>query len=214
MFPLFLNLTNRLGVVIGGGSVGQRKLTALLESGASVRLVCLENRPAHLTSPRLEWLAQPYTAEHLEGAALVFAAASPEVNEQVVRDAQGRGLWVNAADHPSQGDFFVPAIVRRGDFLLAISTGGAAPALAQAVRSFLEGQFDEAFGRWVALLNELRPIVLTGVPDAQHRRAVFQHLCRWDWLERLRREETQSVRAAMMAEIRASSLVDPSAGGL
>src|SRR5260370_2330126 len=165
MSPLFLNLTNRLCVVVGGGSVGQRKMTALLESGASVRLVCLESRPPHLAVPRLQWLAQPYSAEHLDGATLVFAAATPEVDQQVVRDAQGRGLWVNTADDPGKGDFFVPAMVRRGDFVLAIITRGAAPALAQAVRSNLGGQFDEAFGRWAALLRELRPIVLSTVTD-------------------------------------------------
>ncbi len=173
MFPLFLNVRDRLCVVIGGGSVGQRKVTALLESGARVRAICLEGRPPLLDSPRLEWLTEPYTAEHLSGAALVFAAGPPEVNQRVVRDAHSRDLWVNAADDPANGDFYVPATVRRGNFILAIGTGGAAPALAQAVRIELESQFDDAFER----------------------------LCRWDWLERLRREEVSVVRGAMMAEI-------------
>src|SRR5207245_4037903 len=81
MFPLFLNVRDRLCVVIGGGSVGQRKATALLESGARVRAICLESRPPLLDSPRLEWLTEPYTAEHLSGAALVLAAGPPEVNQ-------------------------------------------------------------------------------------------------------------------------------------
>src|SRR5205807_5878965 len=157
---------------IGGGSVGQRKITALLESGATVRVVCLETQPPHWDSPRLEWLTQPYAGDHLNGASLVFAAATVEVNQRVVRDAGGRSLWVNAADDPGSGDFFVPATVRRGDFVLAIGTGGAAPALAHAVRTLLESQFDEAFGRWVALLSELRPIVLARVSDARQRRAL------------------------------------------
>jgi precorrin-2 dehydrogenase/sirohydrochlorin ferrochelatase len=201
MFPLFLNVRDRLCVVIGGGSVGQRKATALLESGARVRAICLEGRPPLLDSPRLEWLTEPYTAEHLSGAALVFAAGPPEVNQQVVRDAHRRDLWVNTADDPANGDFYVPATVRRGNFILAIGTGGAAPGLAQAVRLVLESQFDEAFGTWVALLSELRPIVLATVVDAPRRRTLFERLCRWDWLERLRREEVSVVRGAMMAEI-------------
>jgi precorrin-2 dehydrogenase / sirohydrochlorin ferrochelatase len=211
MFPVFLNLTDRLCVVIGGGSVGRRKITALLESGAAVRTVCLENRPPDWDSSRLEWLTQPYVAEHLDGAALVFAAATPEVNQRVVRDARSRGVWVNAADDPWSGDFFVPATVRREDFVLAIATGGAAPALAQAVRTLLESQFDEAFGRWVALLRELRPIVLATVADARQRRTLFADLCRWEWLEQLRREETSAVRAAMVAEIQALALAGRSA---
>ena len=73
--------------------------------------------------------------------------------------------------------------------------------MAQAVRLELESQFDEAFGTWVALLSELRPIVLATVVDASQRRRLFERLCRWDWLERLRREELSVVRGAMMAEI-------------
>src|SRR5207247_2615890 len=103
---------DRLCVVIGGASVGQRKTSALLESGASVRTVCLENRPPHLDSPRLQWLTQAYAVEHLDGASLVFAAATSEVNQRVIRDARSLGIWVNAADDPGVGDFFVPATVR------------------------------------------------------------------------------------------------------
>jgi precorrin-2 dehydrogenase/sirohydrochlorin ferrochelatase len=214
MFPLFLNMMNRLCVVIGGGSVGQRKMTALLESGASVRLVCLEDRPPYLDSPRLEWLTRPYQAEHLNGAALVFAAATPEVNQQVVRDARSRGIWVNVTDNAPDGDFFVPAILRRGNFVLAVSTGGAAPALAQAVRNSLEEQFDEAFGTWVALLSEVRPIVLATLTDEQQRRRLLAQLCRWDWLERLRREDIETVRAEILAEVQAGTLVDRSTNRL
>lgn len=214
MFPLFLTLTNRLGVVIGGGPVGQRKLAALLEGGAWVRLVCLEERPPHLGSPRLEWLTQPYRDEHLVGASLVFAAATPGVNQRVVSDARSRGVWVNAADDPARGDFFVPSTLRRSEFVLAISTGGAAPGLARAVGIMLEGQFDDAFGKWVGLLSEMRPIVLATVAEPPQRRSLFERLCHWDWLERLRREDIAGVRAAMLAEIQTAAVVKSSADPL
>jgi precorrin-2 dehydrogenase/sirohydrochlorin ferrochelatase len=203
MFPLFLNVSERVCVVVGGGVVGQRKAAALLESGARVRTVCLETRPAHLNSRRLEWLTEPYAADHLTGAALVFAAATPEINQRVVQDAHRLGVWVNAAHDPATGDFYVPATLRRGHFVLAIGTGGAAPGLSQAVRVLLEDQFDEVFGIWVALLSELRPIILATVADPSQRCDLFERLCGWDWLQRLRREELSAVRTAMLEEIHA-----------
>ncbi len=201
MLPLFLNLTGRLAVVIGGGAVGQRKADALRQAGAAVRLVCQEGRSLALGAG-VEWRTEPYCPAHLDGAALVFAAAPPDVNRQVVADARARGLWVNSATAPEECDFFLPATVRRGDLVIAVSTGGAAPGLAAEIRRRLEEQFDDAFGTWVALLAELRPIILARVANEVRRREVFESLCRWEWLERLRREGTEVVRAALLAEVR------------
>jgi precorrin-2 dehydrogenase/sirohydrochlorin ferrochelatase len=194
-------MADRLAVVVGGGKVGRRKLAVLLEGGARVRLVCLEPRPPAVASPHLEWLMEPYRPDHLAGAALVFAAATPELNRQVVADARGRGIWVNAADQPEAGNCFLPAYFRRGSLVVAVSTEGAAPLLARAVRDRLATHFDEAFDHWLAILAELRPLIKGRVNVAERRRQVFARLCAWDWLERVRHDGAEAVRTAMWAEV-------------
>ncbi len=201
MFPLFLNLAGRLCTVIGGGSVGQRKAAALLEAGARVRLVCLEQRPADEVSPFLDWLTEPYRPMHLEGTLLAFAAATPEINRQVVEDARARNILVNSASDPESGDFFLPATIRRGGLVIAVGTQGAAPALALEIRRQLETQFNDDFADWVALLAEMRPLVLARIPDIEQRRVLLESFCSWAWLERLRQEGPEATRRAMLAEI-------------
>ena len=210
MFPLFLNLTDRLVLVVGGGPVGRRKAAAALAAGARVRLVCIKPRPADEARPDLDWKTEPYVAAHLEGAVLAFAAATPAVNARVVADARARGILVNSASDPESGDFFLPAVVRRGELVLAVSTGGAAPVLAREIRRRLEEQFDDDFGRWARLLAELRPVVLERVDDAERRRLLFERWSRWEWLDRLRHDGMDAVRAELLREL-SSAGDDPAA---
>jgi siroheme synthase-like protein len=147
MFPIFLDLRDRLAVVVGGGPVGRRKAAALLAADARVRLLALEPPPAELAHNLLEWRTEPYRSDRLLGAALAFACGPADLNRQVVADARALGVWCNSADPPDLGDFFLPATVRRGDFVLAVGTGGAAPSLAKKIRVRLERSFDESFGQ-------------------------------------------------------------------
>lgn len=198
VFPISLNLTGRLVVVVGGGAVGARKMAALLESGAVVRLV---DPRLLVLPPEVQHVTEAYRAEHLDGAGLAFACATPDVNAQVVTDCRTRGVWVCSASAPAEGDFTLPAVVRRGDFTLAVSTGGAAPSLARRVRERLEAEFDDAFAGWVRVLAEVRREVLTRVPDATRRRELLDAFAEWDWLERVRREGADAVLAAMRMQL-------------
>jgi precorrin-2 dehydrogenase/sirohydrochlorin ferrochelatase len=212
MFPLFLDMTNRLALVVGGGTVGRRKAGALLQAGARVRLVCLESRPADQDNSRLEWLQEPYYLEHLQGICLVCAATNSDVNQQVATDARRLKIWINLADDPIAGDFIVPAVLRRGELAIAVSTGGASPGLAQAIRDWLQEQLDDAFEKFVLLLAELRPLVLQRIKDEEIRQALFRHLRGPHWLDRLRKEKMEQVREAMLMEIQRAETTHPLAG--
>ena len=149
-----LDLAGRLAVVVGGGAVGRRKVAVLRAAGARVRVVCLEERPPDVLDG--EWLCERYRADHLDGAAIVFAAATPEVNRDVVRDAQARGIWAADAAEPTAGDFHTPAVLRRGGLVVAVSTSGASPLLAARIRDRLDAALEPEYADWVALLAELR----------------------------------------------------------
>ena len=202
VLPLILRTTSTLALVVGGGSVGQRKIRTLLRAGMAVRVVSPGEIPSEFVDlPSLTWLRVPYQREHLEDVQLVVAAAPPNVNRNVVADAQKCGIWVNSADDPTTGNVFFPASVQRGDLLISVSTGGAAPSLARRIRERLEQQFDDSIGEWIAILESFRPEILHCIADESKRRALFDHLSEWAWLDRFRIQGEAPVREAIRTEI-------------
>lgn len=188
-------------VVVGGGLVGRRKAGVGLNAGASVRLIAPEPQPDDFRFDRLEWCAAEYRPGLLAGAALVFAAATAEVNARVVADAKRLGVWANSATDPDSGDFTLPAVGRVGGVTLAVGTGGVAPALARRLRDRLVREVDERIGEWLELLDELRPETLAAVPDEAARRSLLDGFADWPWLERLKRDGRDATLAAMRAEV-------------
>jgi precorrin-2 dehydrogenase / sirohydrochlorin ferrochelatase len=199
VFGLFLKMHGRLAVVIGGGSVGRRKMHLLRSAGATVRVTCLEARPEGVEG--VEWLSQAYEARHLDGASLVFAAATREVNARVVADARARGVWVCDAVTPEHGDFVTPALVRRGDVVLAVSTG--VPALTKHLRQRIEAEIGPEYATWAALLAALRVRVLADVPH-ERREALWEALTSDEWPARLREDE-EGVAEAVEALLRSAA---------
>jgi precorrin-2 dehydrogenase / sirohydrochlorin ferrochelatase len=138
-------------VVIGGGAVAYRKVGKLLGAGAEVVVVSPEVL-TELAEIGAEILRRPYEYGDLDGANLAFTATdSREVNAAVAREARERGIPINVADRPAEGDFAVPSTLRRGGLQVAVSTGGASPTLARRIRDELE----EAFGpAWSGVIEE------------------------------------------------------------
>jgi precorrin-2 dehydrogenase / sirohydrochlorin ferrochelatase len=152
LYPIFLDLSGRRCVVVGGGGVANRKARKLLQARARVVVISPEIG-AELESVAVEVHRRPYREGDLEGAYLAFAATNArEVNAAVAREAKERGVPVNVADSPSEGDFALPSTLRRGRLQVAISTGGASPTLARRIR----GELEEAFGpEWAGIVEEL-----------------------------------------------------------
>lgn len=152
LYPLFMDLAGWRCVVVGGGKVARRKARKLLEAGADVAVISPEITHEIEALP-IEMLRRGYAEGDLAGAFLAFAATDVrEVNAAVVREARERGVPVNVADEPSEGDFALPSTLRRGGLQVAVSTGGASPALARSIRQELEGVF---VPEWAEVVGEL-----------------------------------------------------------
>ena len=138
-YPLFLDLTDQPVIVVGAGPVATRKVRTLLAAGATVTVIAPVATPALRRLKAVRWLRRRYQAGDLRGARLVVVATDDlAVNRKVCAEAQRRRQLVNCAAPPDAGNFIVPATVRHGAFTIAISTGGASPAAAKALRQKLE----------------------------------------------------------------------------
>jgi siroheme synthase-like protein len=140
-YPIFLNLEGKRSVVIGGGPVAEGKIARLRESGSQITVISPEVTPAirHAAQQRsVEWLDREYQPGDLNGVFIAIAATNERsVNQQIFEEAERRGVLLNVVDDPVHCGFIAPSIIERGPVTLAISTGGASPALARKLRESL-----------------------------------------------------------------------------
>jgi siroheme synthase-like protein len=157
LFPAFLKLQGRRVVVIGGGPVAASKLAALQAAGADLVVVAPDVCEA-IRSAGVAIIQRPYEPADLDGAWFVVAAAPPDVNRLVADEAERRQLFVNAVDDPSNASVYLGGVVRRPGVTLAISTDGAAPALAGLLREALDVMLpdDVTLAAWNARALEIR----------------------------------------------------------
>lgn len=173
LFPMFLKLEGKQCLVVGAGKIGEPKIGGLLETGARIRVVSLDASPAvreWARAGKIDLAVRAFSAEDLDGAFLAIVATnSSTLNERVYREAQSRGVLCNVVDVPDLCDFFYPAIVRRGDLQIAVSTAGQSPSLAQKIRQQLEKQFGPGYASWVAELGETRQFILSSDLDKERK---------------------------------------------
>lgn len=134
MYPVFLHLKQVPCLVVGAGTVAQRRIFSLLEQGAAVTVLAPEPIPSVLQEKPLQYIQAAYTAQYLEEKKLVFAATNDLLlNQMIVQDAQERGILVSSVTDGIATDFSVPAHVTTGNLTAAISTNGGSPSLAAAI---------------------------------------------------------------------------------
>jgi precorrin-2 dehydrogenase/sirohydrochlorin ferrochelatase len=174
-YPVFLDLRDGPVLVVGGGPVAEGKVEGLLAAGATVTVVSPTVTPrlaGWVAAGRIEHLARAYQPGDLAGRRLALVATGdPAVSGAVAAEGRERGIWVNAADEPARCDFILPAVIRRGRLVVAVSTGGASPAAARAIREELEGYLTEDHAMLVELAADAR--------EDLRRRAASPGPARW-----------------------------------
>jgi len=191
---MFVKLEGKRCLVVGAGKVGEPKIGGLIETGARVHVFALEasesvHRWANAGEITLEMRA--FASPDLNETFLaVVATASRALNESIYREAQRRGILCNVVDVPEHCDFYYPAVVRRGDLQIAISTSGQSPSLAQKLRQQLERQFGPGYARWVAELGETRKLLLASHLDPKRKSELLHSLASREALKAALAEES------------------------
>lgn len=176
--PVFLDLERRKVVLVGGGTVALAKLPALLDTGARVTVVAPQVR-LEIVEAGVAVAQRAFAPIDLDGAWFVVAAAPPEVNRVVAEAAEERRIFVNAVDDVRSATAYLGGVLRRGEITIAISTGGAAPALAGLLREGLDAALPAEIQTWIGTARRLRvEQKAAGVPMSARRPALLDALNR------------------------------------
>ena len=180
LFPIFLKLEGRRVVIVGAGRIAEQKLHGLLDAQAIVVVVAETASAAFIQlakQKQIELHLRSFAAEDVKNAALVIAATgNPAINQQIYDAASAQNILCNAVDEPARCDFYYPAVVRRGDLQIAISTNGKSPALAQRIRAELEARFGEEYSEWLAWLGSVREVLFRHAIEPERRREVLHQI--------------------------------------
>lgn len=186
LYPIYLNLAKKSCLIIGGGSVAERKAASLLEYGAHVKVVSPLAEPniiAWADQDILQWYAREYAENDLDGAFMVFIATDDNaLNKEIADLCRQRGILVNAVDDPPNCDFYVPSVLRRGSLAVAVSTEGKSPLFAARLRRQLETLITEEYGNCVDSLGQIREELKKSSLDINQRKQILEQIVDADLL--------------------------------
>lgn len=187
-YPVLINLSGKACLVIGGGRVAERKVRSLLKAGADVTVISpevTEGIKRLYERGRIRLLQRRFRKGDLKKAFLVIAAtSSAELHKRIAEDFKG---LINVVDKPELCNFIVPSVVKRGPLILAISTSGASPAMAKAIRKELEGLYGKGFGDYLEFLREIRPVLVS--LREREKKGLIKTFTNKEVLKRLRGKE-------------------------
>lgn len=203
--PINLSLEGRPCVVIGGGAVAGQRVESLLAAGARVTLIAPEigaGLAALADTHELVHLDRTWRPGDLAGVFLAVAATGDSLAQRAIADEAERfGVLLNVADVPALCSVTFPAVLRHGDFTVAIATGGASPGLARVVRDELGGWIGPEYGSLTAILAEVRRRLDPGAA----RRRVFVRLLQSPLLEWLRQGQPDRINE-LLTEVTGEAL--------
>jgi len=196
-YPMFVRMAGLRCAVIGGGTVAERKVTTLLGAAAVVTVVSptLTDTLATLAAnDRITHVPRRYHEGDLRGFRVAFAATNDDaVHAAIAREAEREGTWLNVVDRPQWCSFIVPAIVEQGDLTIAISTGGASPALARQIRTEVDRRFGPEYAQALTILRAVRERLRAEARSAAERRGILTALVRSGLVEYLRTKQGDAI---------------------
>jgi precorrin-2 dehydrogenase / sirohydrochlorin ferrochelatase len=204
-YPVNLDIRDRRCLVVGGGGVGTRKVEGLRACAARVTLVSLRisDRLRPLAADgRIEWRDREYRTDDLDGMFLVIGATDdPDLNRRIHADAASRNMLCNIADRPEVCNFILPAVVRRGDLILAVSTSGRSPAFAKKLRKELEARFGPEYALFLDLMGAVRAKLLAEEHAPEAHKPLFEALIDRDLLGLLKAGDMPAVDLVLADEL-------------
>jgi precorrin-2 dehydrogenase / sirohydrochlorin ferrochelatase len=200
-YPIFVDLSGRKAVVIGGGAVAQRKIKDLLEYGAVVHVISRDLTPElHdlLSRGDIRLLSGDFDESHIEGACIVTAATNDKaLNRRISEAAKSRNILVNVVDQPEECSFIVPSMIKRGSLLIAVSTSGKSPALAKKIRETLSVEFGKEYGYFLNIMAGIRKRLFSeNIPEAERGR-LFHELVDSNILDLIRKQDFPAIAAEL-----------------
>jgi siroheme synthase-like protein len=186
-YPIFLDISKKSCLIVGGGQVAERKVNILLKFHCTIKVVspCISGTLKNLVEKgKIHVFLKEYDASDLEGVALVFAATDIEATNQMIRqDAGKRNIPVNVVDNPSLCDFIVPSIVKKDPILIAISTSGMLPFLSKRLRKDVAERITRDYVKYARIVGRFRRFLIAKVKDKKLRQNIMKEISKADIIE-------------------------------